>query len=423
MSCVLRICLLHPPSADRGVPLKARYAPRTTHTHSGSSEKWWPTGVTPHALRIRLTAASSMSLAAEYSGNKKFGLEASADTCKSGSTDTYNQASVKEWFSVGAPLDGSDWDNTNAIWESSVPVSYKLKPVCELLGSYKPHPGLDLSSDELAQGFDSCSSALGAYCEDQSAGLSNYCTGNDDEAEPQCIYVAGGGWDLDCNGNGLPNDYNCYGIDGCYCGSNGQCQAVEQCKTHSNTRCSARDNNPDGGELVSYDEKLTMDECKDLCLERARQRGATADFCCDFGLDGSGHTNKSAPFGIRAPGTEAGTTSTLQSACSRRHPPRQTQPQDTTPGNGRAAETRTCCVQATTIPAQHVCTILRPMVNAKQTASTMPSSTSTPNRFVASVQEQWHLSKNSADKVLHLRMATSRNRRKTWVTWIFHPQP
>ena len=55
MSCVLRICLLHPPSADRGVPLKARYAPRTTHTHSGSSEKWWPTGVTPHALRIRFT--------------------------------------------------------------------------------------------------------------------------------------------------------------------------------------------------------------------------------------------------------------------------------------------------------------------------------------------------------------------------------
>ena len=54
MSCVLRICLLHPPSADRGVPLKARYAPRTTHTHSGSSEKWWPTGVTPHALRLRL---------------------------------------------------------------------------------------------------------------------------------------------------------------------------------------------------------------------------------------------------------------------------------------------------------------------------------------------------------------------------------
>lgn len=98
-----------------------------------------------------------------------------------------------------------------------------------------------------------------------------------------------GGWDLDCNRNGLPNDYNCYGIDGCYCGSNGQCQAVEQCKTHSNTRCSARDNNPDGGELVSYDEKLTMDECKDLCLERARQRGATADFCCDFGRDGSGH--------------------------------------------------------------------------------------------------------------------------------------
>ena len=235
---------------------------------------------------------SSMSLAAEYSGNVKFGLEASADTCKSGSTDTYNQASVKEWFSVGvgAPLDGSDWDNTNAaIWESSVPVSYKLKPVCELLGSYKPHPDLDLSSDELAQGFDSCSIALGAYCEDQSVGLSNYCTGNDDEAEPQCIYVAGGGWDLDCNGNGLPNDYNCYGIDGCYCGSNGQCQAVEQCKTHSNTRCSARDNNPDGGELVSYDEKLTMDECKDLCLERARQRGATADFCCDFGRDGSGH--------------------------------------------------------------------------------------------------------------------------------------
>ena len=33
------------------------------------------------------------------------------------------------------------------------------------------------------------------------------------------------------------------------------------------------------------------------------------------------------------------------------------------------------------------------------------------------------MSKNSADKVLHLRMATSRNRRKTWVTWIFHPQP
>ena len=52
---------------------------------------------------------SSMSLAAEYSGNVKFGLEASADTCKSGSTDTYNQASVKEVFSVGTALTGRQY--------------------------------------------------------------------------------------------------------------------------------------------------------------------------------------------------------------------------------------------------------------------------------------------------------------------------
>ena len=54
MSCVLRICLLHPPSADRGVPLKARYAHVLRTRIPDSSEKWRPTGVTPHALRIRL---------------------------------------------------------------------------------------------------------------------------------------------------------------------------------------------------------------------------------------------------------------------------------------------------------------------------------------------------------------------------------
>jgi len=35
MSCALRICLLHPPSADRGVPLKARYAPGLLHEYMG----------------------------------------------------------------------------------------------------------------------------------------------------------------------------------------------------------------------------------------------------------------------------------------------------------------------------------------------------------------------------------------------------
>ena len=57
MSCVLRICLLDPPSRPIGVCLSRRATPHVLRTRiPDSSEKWRPAGVTPHghALRKRL---------------------------------------------------------------------------------------------------------------------------------------------------------------------------------------------------------------------------------------------------------------------------------------------------------------------------------------------------------------------------------